>query len=173
MITIIPTEIGVTLKSTLPIEQNTLLKLNNPANAERISAHLKDIGVQQEITEEKDVIYHNISYTVYQEMPAEKFQKAVSKLEQDHDNFLEDVSLRMEAPEEQPKKHNKDKHPEETTESKMQLAAEAMLKGLEDYYDDKDILLIGQQFGPILQSVCEVRVDFLKEVLKKYLNGKS
>ena len=162
MVQIIPTEIGVTLKSILPIEQDTLLKLNNPANAERINAHLKDIGVQQEITKEKNVVYHNISYTVYQEMPSEKFQKAISKLEQDHDNFLEDVNLRMEAPEEQPKKHNNDKHPEETVENKVLLAAEAMLKALEDDYDDKDMLLI-----------CEVRVDFLKEVLKKYIDGKS
>lgn len=147
---VIPTEIGVVLESTFQVEQSTINKLNNPANAIRIKDHLTEIGCEQEIRVNDKRTDHVLKINIYKECTDKEFITGMNSLERNHIEFLENVNLRM--PEVQPVEHQ-DAHStskeDKTFNEEMLKDAAEILKDMETMkLEDDDVLIIGT-FSPI------------------------
>jgi len=164
---VIPTEIGVVLESTFPVEQSTINKLNNPANATRIKNHLAEINCEQEIRANDNRTYHVLRTSFYKECTDKEFVTAIKTLERNHVEFLENVNLRM--VEVQPVEHQDapptSEQPSDNDE-KLKAAAE-ILKDMEMMkLEDDDAIVIGtiSSIG-IGLGISIVKVELIREAL--------
>ena len=162
MTKIIPTEIGVIIENYLPIEQSTVNKLSNPENANRIKAHLADINCEQEIRTDDKTTMHILRTTIYEELSLENFEMRIRQVLKNHEEFLENVNLRM--PEIQ-------LEPEPTKQEERVViqdeieAAKQILKDFEtqELTDNGAILIL------LPKGIGMIDVGFFRRLLKKYL----
>lgn len=171
---VIPTEMGVVLESSFPVEQSTINKLNNPLNANKIKNHLAEIGCEQEIRVNDKKTDHVLKINIYRECTDKEFTTAMKSLERNHVEFLENVNLRM--PEVQPVEHQQDA-PSTSEEDKsfneeMLKGAAEILKDMEMIkLEDDDALIIGT-FSPIGigLGVGVVKVELIREALDCFID---
>ena len=94
-IKIIPTEDGLEIESRIPVDQIFVNKINNPLNADRINAQLKDMRCKHHIEIEKDGIISVIVFCTYEEKTKDEFDTMIKVIASGHDAFIENVTLRM------------------------------------------------------------------------------
>lgn len=174
---VIPTEMGIVLESSFPVEKSTINKLLNPVNADKIKAHLADINCEQEICLEKcnasGLTPHILRYTIYKECTAVEFTKAMKAIECNHIEFLENVNLRM--PEVQPVEHQDapptSEQPPVFDEEKLKAAAEILSDMEKMKMDDDDALIVGT-FSPIGigLGIGIVKVGLIREALDCFID---
>lgn len=170
---VIPTEMGVVLESSFPVEQSTINKLNNPVNANKIKNHLAEIGCEQEIRVNDKKTDHVLKINIYRECTDKEFTTAMKSLERNHVEFLENVNLRM--PEVQPVEHQDapptSEQPPVFDEEKLKAAAEILSDMEKMKLDDDDALIIGtlSTIG-IGFGVGVVKVELIREALDCFID---
>lgn len=166
MTNIVPTEMGTVIENHIPIEQSTVNKLSNPENANRIKAHLADIHCEQEIKTDDKCIMHILRTNIYEELSFEKFERKVNHLVKNHEEFLENVNLRMPEVKLIPQK----KLDENSDRVEIKDEIEAATRILKDFDEQKlendDSITMLMPYG-----IGIISVKFFRDVLTKYLNG--
>lgn len=164
MTKIVPTEMGTVIENHIPIEQSTVNKLSNKENANRIKAHLADIHCEQEIKTDDNCTIHILRTNIYEELPLEKFEMKIRHLVKNHEEFLENVNLRM--PEIEPAPQIE--QDSDVVKNKDEVeAAKQLLKIFEKQkLEDDDSIIISMPYG-----IGVISIKFFRNLLNKYLNG--
>ena len=164
-ILITPIDGVIKIESITGIDQASINKLNNPVNADRIHAHLKDICAKHEIVTSKNNVTESHLYRIVDNVD----EQDIKGIKVQHNSFLEHVERMPEIEVNLPAERD---HKITDEDQKRLKAASEMLKKIDEEFEDDDILIIGDHIGPFFAGFCEVKVSFFKEIIDAYIDKK-
>lgn len=163
---ITPIDSVIKVESIAVIDQASINKLNNPVNAERINNHLKDVHAKHEVIINKDNVTESHLYRIVDNVT----EHDIKVIKAQHSSFLEHVYNMPEIEVVNLALHD-NQQVNEDDEKKLKAVSE-MLKGIDEAFNDNDILIIGDHTGPFFIGFSEIKVSFFKEIIDAYIDKK-